>query len=124
MYSFEAVFESTIYMHALLTWLRHQMETFSALLVFCVGNSSVTSEFPAHRLVTRSFDVFFDLHLNQQLSKQWRRWWFERHRAHYDIIVMKQWWMVYIFMVTSSVAKHKSDLFNYVTSRMIFPFGF
>ena len=58
MYSFEAVFESTIYMNALLTWLRHQMETFSALLVFCVGNSSVTSEFPAHRLVTRSFDVF------------------------------------------------------------------
>ena len=26
--------------------------------------------------VTRSFDVFFDLHLNQQLSKHRRRWWF------------------------------------------------
>ena len=24
-----------------------------------------------------SFDVFFDLRLNQQLSKQWRHWWFE-----------------------------------------------
>ena len=56
---------------------RHQMEKFSALLAFCVGNSPVSSEFPAQRPVTRSFDVFFDLHLNQQLSKQWKRWWFE-----------------------------------------------
>ena len=31
---------------------------------------------PHKRLVTRSFHVFFDLHLNQQLSKQWRRQWF------------------------------------------------
>ena len=52
---------------------RHNMETSSALLAFCVGISPVTSEFPAQKPVTRSFDVFFDLHLNQQLSKQWRR---------------------------------------------------
>ena len=26
---------------------------------------------------TQSFDVFFDPHLDQQLSEQWRRWWFE-----------------------------------------------
>ena len=55
----------------------HQMETFSALLAFCQGNWPVTGEFPVRRLVTRSFDVFFDLNLNRQLSKQWRRWWFE-----------------------------------------------
>ena len=48
------------------TWWRHQMETFSALLVFCAGNSPVTSEFPAQRPVTRSFEVFFDLHLNNR----------------------------------------------------------
>ena len=29
-----------------------------------VGNSPVTSEFPAQKLLTRSFDVFFDLRLN------------------------------------------------------------
>ena len=29
------------------------------------------------RPVTWSFDVFFDLGLNKQLIKQWRRWWFE-----------------------------------------------
>ena len=49
----------------------------SALLALCAGNSSVTGEFPAQRPVTRSYDVFFDLRLNRQLSKQRSRWWFE-----------------------------------------------
>ena len=53
------------------------METFSALLAICAGNSPVTGEFPAQRPVTRSFDVFFDLRLNQRLSKQSWGWWFE-----------------------------------------------
>ena len=42
-----------------------------------VGNSPATGEFPSQRPVTRSFDVFFDLCLNKQLSKQSRGWWFE-----------------------------------------------
>ena len=58
-------------------WWRHQMETFSALLATCAGNSSVTSEFPAQWPVTRSFDVFFDLRLNKRLSKRSWGWWFE-----------------------------------------------
>ena len=41
------------------------------------GNSPVTGEFSSHRPVTRSFDVFFDLYLNRQLSKQSRGRWFE-----------------------------------------------
>ena len=56
---------------------RHQMETLSALLVLCVGNSPVTGEFPSQRPVTRSFDIFFDLRLNKRLSKQPWGWWFE-----------------------------------------------
>ena len=59
------------------TWWRHQMETFSALLALCVGNSPVTSEFSARRPVSQSFDIFFDLHLNKQLSKQSLGWWSE-----------------------------------------------
>ena len=51
------------------TCCRHQMETFSALLVICAENSPVPGEFPAQRPVTRGFDVFFDLHLNKRLSK-------------------------------------------------------
>ena len=58
-----------------LTWWRHEMETFSALLALCAGNSPVAGEFPAQRPVTRSFDVFFDLRLNKRLSKQSWGWW-------------------------------------------------
>ena len=46
------------------------------------GNSPVTGEFPAQRPVTRSFDVFFDLHMNKRKSKQ----------SHYDVTVM--WYLV------------------------------
>ena len=60
-----------------LSWWLHQMETFSALLAICVGNSSVTGEFPAQRPVMRIFVVFFDLRQNKRLSKQWWGWWFE-----------------------------------------------
>ena len=45
------------------------METFSVLLAIYAENSPVTSEFPAQRPVTRSFDVFFDLRLNERLRK-------------------------------------------------------
>ena len=58
-------------------WWRHQIETFSALLALCAGNSPVPGEFPAQRPVTRSFDIFFDLRLNKRLSKQPWGWWFE-----------------------------------------------
>ena len=53
------------------------METFSALLAFCAGNSPVSGEFPAQRPVTRSFDIFFDMHLIKRLSKHSRGRWFE-----------------------------------------------
>ena len=72
------------------TWWRHQMETFSALLTICTGNSP--GEFPTQRPVTRSFDVLFDLDPNKRLSKQSWGWWFEtpswslwRHSNEYPI---------------------------------------
>ena len=49
------------------------METFSALLAICAGNSPVNGEFPAQRPVTRCFDVFlsfFLLNPIKRLSKQ------------------------------------------------------
>ena len=69
--------ESVSYLVHGLTWWRHQMETFSGLLAFCAGNSSVTGEFPTQKPVTRSFDVFFDLRLNNRFRKQSWGWWFE-----------------------------------------------
>ena len=59
-----SVSETTVEHHHMLThsrwksWWRHQMKTFSALLVICAGNSAVSVEVPAQRPVTRSFAVF------------------------------------------------------------------
>ena len=69
-------------------WWRHQIQTFSALLALCAGNSPVTGEFPSQRPVTRSFKVF--------LLCPWINGWvnnrkagdLRRRRAHYDITVM------------------------------------
>ena len=70
--------------------IMYQMETFSALLAICAGNSPVPGEFPAQRPVTQSFDVFFDLHLNKRLSNNREAGDLRRYRAHYDVIVMWQ----------------------------------
>ena len=59
------------------SWWRHQMETISALLAICAGNSPVSGEFPAQRPVTRSFDVFFDLRMDGRLSKHSWSWWLD-----------------------------------------------
>ena len=58
---------------AVISWWCHQMETFSALLAICAGNSPGTQG-----QVTRSFNVFFDLRPNKRLIKQSWGWWFER----------------------------------------------
>ena len=55
----------------------HQMEIFSASRALCAGKSPLAGEFPSQRLVTWSFDVFFDLRLSKCLSTQWRRRWLE-----------------------------------------------
>ena len=61
------------------------METFSALLAICAGNSPITGEFPTQRQVTRSFGVFSDLRLNKRLSEAGD---LRRYHAHYGVIVM------------------------------------
>ena len=65
------------------------METFSALLALCVGNSPVIGEFPSQRPVTRGFDGFFDLRLNRRSSNNRESGDLRRHRAHYNVNVMK-----------------------------------
>ena len=56
------------------------------LLAIYVRNSPVTSEYPKQRPVMRSIDIFFDLHLNKCMSEAGG---LRRHRAYYDITVMK-----------------------------------
>ena len=70
------------------SWWRHQMETFSALLAICAGNSPVTGEFPTQRPVTRSLDVFFYLCLNRLWVSNRGTGDLRRYRAHHDVIVM------------------------------------
>ena len=81
-----------------ISWWRHQMEAFSALLAICAGNSPVPGEFPTQRPVTWSFDVYFDLCPNKRLSKQSWGWWFQmplrplwRHRNDGGIFASVMW---------------------------------
>ena len=57
------------------------METFSALLALCAGNSPVPGEFPTQRPVTRSFHVLFD---NREAGD------LRRYHGHYDVIITKK----------------------------------
>ena len=60
------------------------MEIFPRYWPFVRGIHLATGEFPANRPVTQSFDIFFDLHQKQQLSKQWRAGDLRRHRTHHE----------------------------------------
>ena len=122
--------------HTRLQWWRHQMEILSALLAICAGNSPVPSKFPAQRVVTRSFDVFFDLRLNKRLSKQSWGWWFEtpsrplwRHRNAYtdcarrksshlndlsDILVV----ILFLFQTGNTTVKHEQKKRTYVSKHI------
>ena len=75
--------------------------------------------FSAHPLpelmLTRSFDVFFDLRLNKPLSKQWWGWWFEtlsrpllRHCNEWVFKNTSQW-----NVSRNSVNFHQKNAFDY-----------
>ena len=59
------------------SWWRHQMETFSALLAICAGNSPVPSEIPAKGQWRGDSVFYLNLCLNKWLRKQSWCWWFE-----------------------------------------------
>ena len=65
------------------------------------GEFTGHDEFLAQRPLTRSFDVFIDLCLNKQLSKQSWGWWFETPsrslRHHCNVMTMMVMVMVMIF---------------------------
>ena len=93
------------------TWWRHQMETFSALLAICAGNSPVPDEFPTQRPVTQSFDVFFIC--------VWINGWvnnpeagdLRRYHTHYDVTLNDAW--DYYTIVVSGNAKSISLLWRH-----------
>ena len=86
-----------IYSISLWAWWRHQMETFSALLALCVGNSPVPVNSP-HKGQWRGALMF-------SLISAWINEWvnnrqagdLRRHRGHYDVIVMgSNYWIVLV----------------------------
>ena len=74
-----------------ITWWRHQIETFSALLALCAGNSPVPVNSP-HKGQWRGALMF-------SLIYAWIKAWvnnreagdLRRHQAHYDVIVMNMY---------------------------------
>ena len=84
------------------TWWRHQMEAFSALLAFCEGihRSPVNSP---HKGQWRGALIF-------SLTCAWTNGWvnnrdagdLRRNRAHYDVTVMslEWWWWLIVFTVS------------------------
>ena len=79
------------------------MESFSAFLAICAGNSPVAGKFPAQRPVTLGFDAFFDLRLNKRLSKQSWDWWFET--------LSRQLWRHSNAMLSSDVIQIKITIY-------------
>ena len=69
---------------------RHQMETFSALLAICAGNSPFPGEFSAHKgqwrgaLMFSLICVWINDCVNNREAGDLRR-----YRAHYDVIVIQ-----------------------------------
>ena len=60
------------------------MEPFSALLAFCEGNHR-----SSRRSVTQSFDVLFDLRLNNGWANNGDAGELKRHGVHYDVTLMR-----------------------------------
>ena len=89
------------------SWWRHQMETFSALLAICAGNSPVTVTSP-HKGQWRGA-------LMLSLICAWINDWvnnrqagdFRRHHAHYDVTVM---YCVMVWLFWCNSLKHNQSL--------------
>ena len=82
-------------------WIHGHMMTSSNGKIFRVtgplcGEFTGPGEIPTQRPVTRNFDVFFDLHRNKRLSKQWWGWGFETQSCplcrHRNVLAEKGMW--------------------------------
>ena len=114
-------FHSVILFFVIITWWRHQMETFPVLLTLCPGNSQ--------RQVTRA--------LMFSLTCAWINAWennreagdLRRHRAHYDVIVMHSFRLVpvvnnciFFFIQTAlQIENNRHFAYHGYTMRKILP---
>ena len=78
------------------TWWRHQMETFSALLAICAGNSPVPVNSP-HKGQWRGalMFTFICARINGWVNNRGAGD-LRRYRTHYDVIVMEGKWRIFV----------------------------
>ena len=86
------------------------MEIFFALLALCAGNSPVTVGFPSLRPVTRSFDVFFVLHLVKLLINNREAGDLRYHHARYEVTVMINRYLPDVWQVQLGVICKRCDM--------------
>ena len=121
----------------LISWWRHQMETFSALLAICAENSPVPGEFPAQRPVTRNLFSLICVWINDWVNNG-EAGNLRRYRIHYDVTAMwisgpmqspwKQWdfkaigvtWLSYYEKHNTAVTKWLSFCRRQLSSKRIF----
>ena len=88
-----------------ISWWHHQMETFSALLAICVGNSPVPGEFP-HKgqwrgaLMSSLICARINGWVNNRKAGDLRR-----NGAHYDVIVMKSGYINYMKVTVLTICR-------------------
>ena len=86
---------------------------------FCAGYSPVIGEFPAQSQ-WRGALIFFYLRLNRQLSKQWRRWWFET-------LLRSLWHQSWVYVNQSCPTQcysYFAEYLAYVTINVMFQYSF
>ena len=95
------------------------METFSALLAICAGNSPVPGEFPTQRPVTRSFDFFIGIWINgwvnnREVGDYWR------YCALYvNTKLQKQSFQISRYITKSVLVGYASDPASYLAEFII-----
>ena len=103
-------------MQKVITWWGHQVETFSAVLALCRGNSPVTGEFP-HKRQWRGALMF-------SFNCTWINSWLNNredgdlrcHQAHYGVIVMMiddGNWLLTPYDILQTYLRHKVPSGNF-----------
>ena len=77
--------------HYMNPWWRHQIETLSALLAFCGGESCGHRWIPFTKPVTRGFDVSLICARTNAMPNNRYGGDLRRHRSHYDVTAMQSW---------------------------------
>ena len=85
------------------TWRRHQMETFSALLALCAGLPLQWRRALMFSLICAWIHGWVNNHEAGNLR---------HHRAHYDVTVMKSWYQLFCLSIPVSRTKMVAFVMN------------